>query len=53
MNSPTDSADEAEKELVEEILRSKAYDEFRKVYLQPKVERERRAWKLLGAFLNQ
>lgn len=36
-----------EKELIEEILRRKAYEEFRKEGLQPKAEREKRAWNLL------
>ncbi|MGA3284897.1 MAG: hypothetical protein ABSD57_10630 [Verrucomicrobiota bacterium] len=36
-----------EKELIEEILRGKAYEEFRNEHLQRKIEREKRAWKLL------
>lgn len=37
----------SENELIEEILRGKACEEFRKKYLQPKIERERHAWELL------
>ena len=38
---------DSEKELVDEILRSKAYSEFHKEQLQPKIQRERDAWRLL------
>ena len=34
-----------EKELINEILRGKAYEEFYNEYLQSKIEREQRAWK--------
>lgn len=38
---------DSEKELIEELLKSKVYKEFTQKWLQPKIERERRAWKLL------
>jgi hypothetical protein len=42
-----------EQELIEELLRSKAYEEFRNKQLQPKIEREKQAWKLLGEYKGQ
>ena len=38
---------DSEKELIGELLKSKVYEEFTQKQLQPKIERERRAWKLL------
>lgn len=38
---------DSEKELIEELLKSKVYEEFNQKYLQSKIERERRAWRLL------
>ncbi len=38
---------DSEKELIEELLKSKVYKEFTQEQLQPKIERELRAWKLL------
>jgi hypothetical protein len=38
---------DSEKELIEEVLKSKVYKEFTQKRLQSKIERERRGWKLL------
>jgi len=38
---------DSEKELIEELLKSKVYKEFAQKHLQPKIERESRAWELL------
>jgi hypothetical protein len=38
---------DGEKELIGELFKSNLYKELTQKYLQPKIERERRAWKLL------
>ncbi len=38
---------DSEKKLIEELVTSKAYQEFKSKQLKPKIEREKRAWKLL------